>query len=66
MKKERNCSLDLLRIISMLMILTLHYLGKGNALTIQSNMKYVVWFMEIACMISVNLYVLISGYFFNR
>lgn len=36
MKKERNCSLDLLRIISMLMILTLHYLGKGNALTIQS------------------------------
>lgn len=63
MKRERNCSLDLLRIISMLMILTLHYLGKGNALAVQSNMRYIVWFMEIACMISVNLYVLISGYF---
>lgn len=63
MKEKRNVGLDLLRIVAMMMVMTLHYLGKGGAWSIDTKMKYVVWFMEIFCMISVNLYVLISGYF---
>lgn len=60
---KRNIGLDLLRIISMIMIMSLHYLGKGGALTSSGNVSYIAWFLEISCMVAVNLYVLISGYF---
>ena len=60
---ERNVSMDLLRIISMLMIITLHYIKYGQALLIDQNVKYLIWYIEIFCMVAVNLYVLISGYY---
>ena len=64
--KKRNIGLDSLRIISMIMIVFLHYLGKGGLLDIKntSNTYHVIYyFIEALCIISVNCYVLISGYF---
>lgn len=67
MKKHRHLNYELLRIISMLMIVCLHYLDKGGALTRPketfSSNSYVAWFVEAFCLVSVNIYVLISGYF---
>lgn len=65
-EKNRNIGLDLLRIISMLMIVTLHYLAKGGFLwntDPNTFLWYFVWFIEALCLISVNCYVLISAYF---
>lgn len=65
-EKNRNIGLDFLRIISMLMIVMLHYLAKGGFLwNTDSNtfLWYFVWFIEALCLISVNCYVLISAYF---
>lgn len=65
-QRNRNIGLDLLRSISMLMIVTLHYLAKGGVLwntTPNTFLWYFVWFIEALCLISVNCYVLISAYF---
>ncbi len=64
-KTERNYGIDLLRIVSMMMIVTLHVLGRGGILETVSNnsVKFVtVWFLEVMCLCSVNCYGLISGY----
>lgn len=37
MKKDRQMNYELLRIIAMLMIVCLHYLGKGGALGIPNR-----------------------------
>lgn len=66
MQKERNVGLDLLRIVSMLMIVTLHYLDKGGALwQTERNtfLWYFIWLLRALCLVSVNCYVLISAYF---
>lgn len=65
--KKRVVSIELLRMIAMMMVVMLHYLGKGNllpALTgeLASN-HYVAWAMEYFCIVAVNVYMLISGYF---
>lgn len=65
-EKKRNLGLDILRIISMIMILFLHYLGKGSLLgkTNNSTFYYILYyFFEAISIIVVNCYVLISGYF---
>ena len=62
---KRNLGLDLLRIISMFMVLLLHILGQGgvlNALDSSSPKYAVAWFIEIAAYCAVNCYALISGY----
>lgn len=66
-KKERNYGVDLLRIFSMLMVVTLHVLGKGDLLYNKNleifSQKYnLLWILEIASFGAVNLYALISGY----
>lgn len=64
--KQRNFGLDILRIISMVMILTLHYLDKGGLLGKEnnSNFYYIFYYwLEAVSIIAVNVYVLISGYF---
>lgn len=64
--KKRNIGLDGLRIISMIMIVFLHYLGKGGLLDIEntSNLYHIIYyFIEALSIIAVNCYVLISGYF---
>lgn len=63
---KRNIGLDLLRIISMIMIVVLHYFAKGGFLweTQESSfLWYMVWGLEALCLVSVNCYVLISAYF---
>lgn len=64
MVSKRNMSLDLLRIISMIMIVVLHILGKGGGLSSSISLhRDVSWFIESFCIVAVNIYVLISGYF---
>lgn len=66
MARERNYSVDLLRIVAMLMIVTLHFLGKGHVLSAypESSLPYnISWVIESICLVAVNCYVLISGYF---
>ncbi len=67
-KKERQLNYELLRIIAMLMIVCLHYLSKGKILgdPARADMGatgYTAWFIEAFCLVAVNVYVLISGYF---
>ena len=67
--KSRQSNMELLRIIAMLMIITLHYLDKGNVLPDFAGMTtvnhYIAWILEAFCFGAVNLYVLISGYFLS-
>ena len=62
----RQTNFELLRIISMAMIISLHYLGKGEILNnvhIGTTSYYFAWIIESGCYIAVNCYVLITGYF---
>lgn len=65
--KKRMVNIELLRIVSMLMVVMLHYLGKGGLLSpLTESMSvngYVVWAVESLCAVAVNVYMLISGYF---
>lgn len=65
--KKRKSNIELLRIVAMLMIITLHYLDKGNVLKafneVSTVNEYLAWIMETLCYVAVNIYVLISGYF---
>ena len=65
-KNTRKNNIELLRIISMIMIITLHILGHGGLLgnfSPSSVKYYMLWILEGVCYISVNCFVLISGYF---
>lgn len=67
-RKERQLNYELLRIVAMLMIVCLHYLGKGGLLgdPARADMTatgYTAWLVEAFCLVAVNVYVLISGYF---
>lgn len=66
--KKRQLNYELLRILAMIMIVCLHYLSKGGLLgsPARADMTltgYAVWLVEAFCLVSVNVYVLISGYF---
>ncbi len=61
----RNYGIDALRIISMLMIVTLHVLGHGAdiwSLESDSLRNSILWFFETIALCSVNCYALVSGY----
>ena len=65
---KRETWAELLRIVCMLMILTLHYLNKGgilpDILSAQMNgADETAWFLEALCYVSVNAFVLVTGYF---
>ena len=63
--KNRNYGIDLLRIVSMYMVVILHILGNGGVLTnleLLSLNYYSAWFLEISCYCAVNCYALITGY----
>lgn len=67
MKTERNYGIDLLRIVSMLMVVILHINSIGGLqLAVKTNgntMGYaVVYAGEVACYCAVNCFALISGY----
>lgn len=64
-KSERNYGIDILRILSMLMIIILHILGQGAVLsnTTGLSIQYeFAWLLEIASYCAVNCYGIISGY----
>ncbi len=66
--KKRMTNLELLRCIAMMMVVVLHYLGKGNILSDltegrMGSMEAVAWILEAFCIVAVNVYMLISGYF---
>lgn len=62
--KERHAGVELLRILAMLMVLTLHFLIKGKY---SSSSNFFVnlesWLLVCFSVVAVNCYVLISGYF---
>ncbi len=64
-KEERNMGIELFRVISMLLVVSLHVLGHGG---VYSHSKFlsdnynVAWFLETVAYCSVNCYALISGF----
>lgn len=65
-KKLRLENIELLRVISMLLILTTHFWGHGiNLKSIEpfTFSYYFGWFLKGISYIAVNIYVLISSYF---
>lgn len=66
-EKNRQANFELLRIIAMMMVVTMHYLMKGDVAVSMAEDGSVVnlltWFLESVCIVAVNVYVLISGYF---
>lgn len=66
-KRIRQSNLELLRIISMFMIIAMHYMTKGmkiEKLSADNSINNVIfWIIFAFCLSSVNVYVFISGYF---
>lgn len=65
MKKERKANFELLRIISMLLIVIYHYSDWGGIMYIETSPinRLIGDFINIGGKLGVNLFVLISGYF---
>lgn len=72
--KKRMPNMELLRCLAMMMVVVLHYLGKGNLLPAMAGESTsgeiwfdwtgtLAWMLEILAIVAVNLYMLISGYF---
>ncbi len=65
--KKRIVSMELLRILAMMMVVMLHYLSKGELLTSLTEDfdtgSYIAWLLESFSIVAVNVYMLISGYF---
>lgn len=65
--KKRIASIELLRILAMMMVVMLHYLSKGGLLTSLTEEfgpgAYTAWLLEAFSIVAVNVYMLISGYF---
>lgn len=66
--KSRQANFEILRCLAMMMILVLHYLSKGGLLEQTLGQDHGLnnvfrWILEAFCLASVNVYVLISGYF---
>ena len=63
---SRHVGIELLRILAMLMVVTLHFLGHGGILKASApgSVQFAAaWALETFCYVAVNCYVLISGYF---
>ena len=66
LKKTRLANIELLRIIAMLMVVTLHFLGRGGVnagATVLGGTWILSTIWDGLAIISVDVYVLISGYF---
>ena len=65
--KGRQANFELLRIVAMYMVVVLHYLVKGGAeislVEDTGAVNLLVWLVKGLCIVTVNLYVLLSGYF---
>ena len=65
-KKEKKVGIEMLRIISMYMILILHYKLHQNISGLSIVNYKISSFIDILCVCAVNCYVLISGYFLSK
>lgn len=65
--KKRNANMELLRMLSMFMVVMLHGLGKGellvNLTTNPSVNAIIAWVLESLSLGAVNIFILISGYY---
>ena len=60
----RNANIELLRLICMFMILTGHCMAASAALYVPKSFNYYFyWWIEIICVCSVNVFMLITGYY---
>lgn len=70
MKAKRQANFELLRIVAMLMIIILHYLNMGQVFlpySVDASLRnHVAGLIESFCIVGVNCYVLISGYFMTE
>lgn len=68
MIQKRNLGVDLLRSLSMFMVVVLHVLGQGGILTaldvapVRGGSFVLCWLLELACYCAVDCFGLISGY----
>ena len=63
---KRQLNFELLRIVSMMLIITLHFISHGEAVQLSgkySAMNIIMLFIDLCAMVSVNCYVLLSSYF---
>ena len=68
MREKRASNIELLRIIAMFFVVSLHYLGKGGTLLPYGDENFTfntwfAWLIEAFAYVAVNVYVLIAGYF---
>ena len=66
MEKKRNLNIEVLRVVSMFMVIVLHALGHGGVLDyyqLGDSGYFIFWLIEAFCMVAVNCFVLITGYF---
>jgi len=64
--KKRQANFEVLRIVAMLMIITHHFLMYGGIFSniTPGNWKYYAFhIIEYSCLIAVNIYIMITGYF---
>ena len=66
--KPKMANIELLRCIAMMMVVVLHYLGKSSLLVNLTSERIgsagvAAWVLESFCIVAVNVYMLISGYF---
>ncbi len=68
-KKKRDANIELLRIVAMLMIITLHFNNQSKALLVlgepASSVQIFATILEAIAITGVNVYVLISGYYLS-
>ena len=67
-EKKRMANLELLRCVAMMMVVVLHYLGKGQLLPELTGeglgaQGAAAWLLEGFSIVAVNVYMFISGYF---
>lgn len=68
LKNVRQSNIELLRIFSMLGVILLHFNNKGIGKALlyvepESINYYILYFFEAVCIVAVNLFILITGYF---
>ena len=65
--KARQANIELLRMIAMIMVVVLHYFVKGGAdvslVEDTGAINLILWALKGLCIVTINIYVLISGYF---
>ena len=65
-KNQRNSNLELLRILSMVFIVSCHFVGVGFEdynLVISNMNNYFIYFLDLFGKVGVDIFILISAYF---